>query len=209
MLSKASSQELLLTTFKVPEAIVGDLDSIKPSVQTFYENLGCQIIHDSDQYSTDFGKCIVYIRSAAKREVDNERKPPDILIYGSLSGRVDQGLGILGELLRETTRSQGRLRLWLLSESGLSWILPAGTSTLHGLKDMDMQKEPIFTPNVGILPIYGSSNITTKGLEWDVTLWHTQMGGNVSSSNHVVADEVTISTTAQVLFTVERTKAET
>jgi thiamine pyrophosphokinase len=44
-------------------------------------------------------------------------------------------------------------------------------------------------------------------LEWDVQEWHTQMGGQVSTSNHIVKDQVTISTDAEVLFTVERMKS--
>lgn len=63
--------------------------------------------------------------------------------------------------------------------------------------------EGVFTPNIGILPVYGRSSITTKGLEWDVEDWKTEMGGMVSTSNHVFADEVHVWTTERVLFTVE------
>jgi thiamine pyrophosphokinase len=60
------------------------------------------------------------------------------------------------------------------------------------------------TRNVGILPIYGPALISTKGLEWDVEDWETEMGGQVSSSNHIVADQISITTNREVLFTVER-----
>jgi len=57
---------------------------------------------------------------------------------------------------------------------------------------------------VGIFPIYGRAVISTKGLEWDVTGWETEMGGSVSSSNHVVEEWVEIESDREVLFTVER-----
>ena len=34
--------------------------------------------------------------------------------------------------------------------------------------------------------------------------WETEMGGQVSSSNHIVADQISITTDREVLFTVER-----
>lgn len=45
--------------------------------------------------------------------------------------------------------------------------------------------------------------ITTVGLEWDVTDWLTEFGGNVSTSNHVKDNVVEITTTQDVLFTVD------
>lgn len=45
--------------------------------------------------------------------------------------------------------------------------------------------------------------ITTTGLEWDVQDWKTEMGGMVSTSNHVMEDEIVVETTAVVLFTIE------
>jgi len=46
----------------------------------------------------------------------------------------------------------------------------------------------IFTENIGILPIYRAATISTKGLEWDVQDWKTEMGGMVSTSNHAAVD---------------------
>jgi thiamine pyrophosphokinase len=66
----------------------------------------------------------------------------------------------------------------------------------------------IFTRNIGILPIYSPAVITTKGLEWDVTNWETQMGGMVSTSNHVMGDTVEVETDVVVLFTIEVVRDE-
>jgi thiamine pyrophosphokinase len=61
----------------------------------------------------------------------------------------------------------------------------------------------IFTPNIGILPIYSPAVISTRGLEWDITDWATQMGGMVSTSNHIMGDKVEVETDVVVLFTIE------
>lgn len=78
-------------------------------------------------------------------------------------------------------------RFWLFSERSISFILPPGWSSIT-----TKLSEGILSRNIGILPIFLPSKISTKGLEWDVEDWETAMGGQVSTSNHVVADEVAI-----------------
>lgn len=135
----------------------------------------------------------------------------DIIILSTLAGRVDQGLGLLHELYREshrkpqqTTQPQLPVRLWLLSEQSLSFLLPPGKSIIKTLSST----QGIFTKNIGILPIYGAAVISTRGLEWDVQNWETEMGGMVSTSNHVLGDEVVVVTDRVVLFTVERVRRD-
>jgi thiamine pyrophosphokinase len=65
------------------------------------------------------------------------------------------------------------------------------------------QEEFFLSECVGIIPVAGPAAITTSGLEWDVADWTTVIGGQLSTSNHIRADEVTVSTTQPVLFTVE------
>ncbi|KAK8160155.1 thiamine pyrophosphokinase [Phyllosticta citribraziliensis] len=155
---------------------------------------------------------------------DPSTPPPqptrEILILCTLGGRVDQGLGLLYEMLR-TQLAYPDTRLWLFSESSVSFILPAGRNELHlhvqsspssseTAQDVRTnephaeQEEPYFTENVGILPAFGPSVISTKGLEWDVADWPTSVDGNVSTSNHVKSTTVEVATTAAVLFTIER-----
>ena len=151
-----------------------------------------QISRDVDQYSTDFEKSLQKIsREAFAASLE------DVLILGSLGGRVDQGLGLLHEMIREQAK-RPHLRLWLFSESSVSFILRSRDSVIRGLKESQE-----FTPNVGLIPIYGPAVITTTGLEWDVKNWATRMGTRVSTSNHVKFDEVHVETSAPILFTVE------
>jgi hypothetical protein len=43
----------------VPNAIKGDLDSLRDDVRSFYASIGCDIIQDDDQDTNDLEKCIV------------------------------------------------------------------------------------------------------------------------------------------------------
>lgn len=176
----------------LPSLIHGDLDSLRGDVRQHYTDLGVMITKDPDQDSTDFGK-------AVKKVVAQLPNARDIFVLGSLGGRVDQGIGLLHELYREQTTGHPGLRFWFFSESSITVLLQPGTTIIHTPLERNL-----ITPNVGILPLYGKAVISTQGLEWDVQDWPTEMGGNLSTSNHIVADKVSITTDFDVLFTVER-----
>ncbi|KAF1361384.1 thiamine pyrophosphokinase [Lizonia empirigonia] len=181
----------------LPSIIHGDLDSLRDDVRAYYEARGVEVLRDGDQYSTDFGKTMSKISAR-----DNAASQKDVLILGTLAGRVDQGLGLLHEMTREETKHPN-LRLWLFSESSLSMILRSRRTLIRNL-----QSSGLFTENLGLVPVYGPATISTAGLEWDVKDWYTQMGGQVSTSNHVKADEVRVETDQPILFTIERATIE-
>lgn len=174
-----------------PDLIHGDLDSLGDNVRRHYEDIGVEVSKDPDQYSTDFGKCV-------KKVLEIKRDVRDVLVLGSLGGRVDQGLGLLHELYREQTIRHSGVRFWLFSESSVSTVLRPGTTVIN-----TSVAEGLITRNIGILPVYGPAVITTEGLEWDVKDWPTAMGEQVSTSNHIMTDRITITTDRDVLFTVE------
>lgn len=190
----------MLTWTQLPNRIHGDLDSLHPDIRHFYEQKGVPVTLDDDQYSTDFCKALKIIRHSQEHSNDNGEKyeGDSINILGSISGRLDQGLGLLHEMLREEVANP-RLSLLLFSESSISFVLRPGLTSIElGIS------EGIVTTNIGIVPVYGPATISTQGLEWDVKEWKTQMGGNVSTSNHIVHKVVEVETDAEVLFTVER-----
>jgi len=129
-------------------------------------------------------------------------KEQNIIVLCTLGGRVDQGLGLLHEMYREH-KSNPDVRLWLFSECSVSFLLSRGINHISALTSSNF-----FTENVGIIPIFGPATITTTGLEWDVSDWPTSLGEQVSTSNHVVEDTVTIRTNAEVLFTIELSQQE-
>jgi thiamine pyrophosphokinase len=154
---------------QLPDLIHGDLDSLRDDVRAYYASHRVQVSQDHDQYSTDFGKTMQKISC---RDTCTPLK--DVLVLGTLAGRVDQGLGLLHEMIREETKHPS-LRLWLFSESSLSFILRSEHNVVRGL-----QASGFFTENIGLLPVWGPATITTTGLEWDVKEWYTHMGGQVS-----------------------------
>ena len=174
--------------------VIGDLDSISDKAREFYSARGVKILKDPCQESTDFGKGLGQLLSVLEPDGSGHR---DILILGSISGRVDQGLGLLHEILRETTNNEN-LRLWLFSEQNVSFVLSKGHHTIE---------TPLRTNaldyHFGVIPVYGPAVISTEGLRWDSKDWDTRMGLRVSTSNHVIAEAVQIVTTSEVLVTIE------
>lgn len=185
---------------RLPDAVVGDLDSISTQAEQHYKEKGVVFSKDPDQYSTDFHKALKWMR----REWDQRKgahEDLDVIVMGGLGGRVDQGFSQIHHLymvLQQPELLRGGL--YLLSEQSLSFVLSKGQNDLH-------VNGTTFTENVGIIPLLGLSHITTSGLEWDVENWPTQFGGQVSTSNHIKSDLVRIHVhDNQPLFTVELAK---
>lgn len=183
---------------RLPDAIVGDLDSLRPDVEEDFRSRGVNIEKDADQYSTDFAKCLKWIRKYAAESDRLQYGLLDVIVLGGLGGRVDQGFSQIHHLYM--AREDKQLlngRIYLLSEQSLSFILDLGRNVIHIEPDT-------FEENVGIIPFLGPTRITTKGLEWDVTEWDTEFGGHISTSNHIRSNEVEVEVTGrEVLFTVE------
>jgi thiamine pyrophosphokinase len=179
--------------------IIGDLDSLRPEVRTHFEagTSKTRVVHDPDQYSTDFGKAVAYVR--------NSNPPPhpvDIVAVGGLGGRVDQGLSQLHHLyLFQMGPGYEQGRMYLISGESLTFLLKAGR---HRIRVREEGEDEAFAKYVGIIPIRERSVISTKGLEWDVQDWETEFGGLMSTSNHVLPETkvVEVHTVKDVLFTI-------
>lgn len=122
--------------------------------------------------------------------------------------------------------------LYLVSEESITFIIQTGKNTIHTpatkradiatasasaasksprkrKREQEQEQEPepeqeyFFEENIGIIPLSSPAKITTHGFEWDVEDWHTEIGGQLSTSNHIRADKVEVETSVPVLFTVE------
>jgi thiamine pyrophosphokinase len=183
---------------RLPDAIVGDLDSISQPVAEYYRARGVEVVQDPDQYATDFTKCLKWIRRWSLNRSGPEHSVMDIVALGGLGGRVDQGFSQIHHLyMAENEVDLLKGRIYLLSEQSLSFVLANSKNLIH--------IEPgYFEENVGIIPVLGRTFITTKGLEWDVDHWPTEFGGQVSTSNHIRSDQIEITFEGpRPLFTVE------
>jgi thiamine pyrophosphokinase len=190
--SNASQKDLPLNT------VIGDLDSLLPEAHSYWGSKGVPVIHDEDQYSTDFMKAVNHIR-------EKQEKSLDIVVLGGLGGRVDQGMSVLHQLYtyqKKPGYPDGKM--FLLSTEAITFVLKAGR---HRIKAKAKYGEnglgAGLGKHVGIIPLREPSVITTKGLEWDVKDWATEFGGQMSTSNHVKEEWVTIETTKDVLFTID------
>lgn len=201
-------------------------------MRTHYENLGVTVVEDGDQYSTDFTKCLKYLKGHAGEISSPVTKPAsakqgdasrlDILILGGLGGRVDQAFSQIHHLYQMTweySSAQSAGSLYLVSEESLTFVLQLGRNVIrtpgvcrprppHDQSTLSSDDDGgegggLLEENVGIIPLSGPARITTKGFEWDVEHWHTQIGGQLSTSNHIRDDIVEVQTDVPVLFTVE------
>lgn len=157
------------------------------------------MIHDPDQYSTDFGKAVRWIRASTGPP------PADIVAMGGLGGRVDQGLSQLHHLyLFQTSPSYEEGRLFLVSGESVTFLLKGGRRHRIHVRDGQGQAKDVFDKYAGIVPVREPSVITLRGFEWDVTGWETEFGGQMSTSNHVLPESevVEVETTRDVLFTI-------
>lgn len=193
---------------RLPDAIVGDLDSLTSEVEAHYRARGVTIVKDPDQYSTDFTKCLKWIRDWAVSGTNQygshqhqHNAALDVVVLGGLGGRVDQGFSQIHHLfLAENDGGLLQGRIYLLSEQSLSFVLANGHNSIH--------IEPgYFEENVGVIPVLGRALLTTKGLEWDVEDWPTEFGGQVSTSNHIRSPKIEIAFEGpRPLFTMELDK---
>ncbi|KAL2825303.1 thiamine pyrophosphokinase [Aspergillus cavernicola] len=113
--------------------------------------------------------------------------------------------------------------LYLISEESITFILQPGQNTIHVPRtnrarsnsnqdlnethpNLPIEKEVssyLLEENVGIIPLSGPARISTRGLQWDVKDWATEIGGQISTSNHIRAEVVEVETGVPVLFTLE------
>ncbi|KAK7690791.1 hypothetical protein QCA50_005891 [Cerrena zonata] len=176
----------------IPDLIKGDLDSLRPDVQAYYESQGVNVTQDHDQDSTDLMKCVQAL--AEKESIEGDRYA--LVILGGLSGRLDQTVHTLSYLhkLRKTRRS-----VFAVTDDNIAWLLDEGEH--HITIDHNA-----FGPTCGLLPVGVDHTIlTTRGLRWNLTDTKSHFDGMVSTSNHLVPSEpvVHIKTTQPIWWTME------
>jgi len=84
--------------FKIlPGFVIGDLDSIKPDVKSFFEERKVEIIYDPDQDSTDIEKSVRFLISRGFTHID---------IISAIGDRIDHNLGNLSVLVNYHDRAK-------------------------------------------------------------------------------------------------------
>ncbi|KAL8917998.1 MAG: hypothetical protein Q9172_005589 [Xanthocarpia lactea] len=192
----------------IPDFICGDLDSINPEVRDYYEKKGSKVIRDPDQYSSDLTKSLKCVKTHVESlELQSNTNQPNksptplthTVIIGGIGGRFDQGFSQLHHLYKASTETLlPNGQLFLINPQSICFLLEKGMNKIN-----TPVGPGLFAENVGIIPIGRPAVITTSGLEWDVTDWYTEFGGQMSTSNHIKSDTIEIETSERVLFTIE------
>lgn len=182
---------------RLPDAIVGDLDSLADHAEKYYRSKGVLIVQDRDQYSTDFTKSLRWIRQYSRHQTQSTDEAIDVVVLGGLGGRVDQAFSQIHHLyMASQDRDLLHGRIFLLSEQSLSFILDE--------ENVIYVRPGYFEENAGIIPVLGQARITTSGFEWDVQDWETAFGGQMSTSNHIKSDRLEVRVDGnRPLFTME------
>lgn len=186
----------------LPHFIVGDLDSLKDDVATWYRERGVKIIPQTTQWATDMKKCLdlveVYFHLADRGETLDvstldeydglvqlhktiERQSLiDVLMIGAVDGRFDHTIQSISVLLQLSQLNQS-LRLNYMTPTDIIALIP------KGLNYLDYSEASFYHgSNCGLLPLGGDIVLTTKGFKWDVKAWPSSLKGDVSSSNRLV-----------------------
>ncbi|CAN6468917.1 unnamed protein product [Victoria cruziana] len=171
------------------------MDSIRPEVRKFYNDLGTEIVDEShDQDTTDLHKCVSYVRNCTP---DSVKPSLSILVAGALGGRFDHEIGNINVLHRFSDT-----RVILLSDDSIVYLLPR--THQHEI----YIQSSVEGPHCGLFPVGRPSLCTTTtGLQWDLTESEMGFGGLISTSNIVREEKITVQSDSDLIWTISIRKS--
>jgi thiamine pyrophosphokinase len=86
----------------VPDAVVGDFDSVTYGTLNHFEDKNCEIVEIPDQESNDFEKALHYIWERFQNLSPTEKVDMTVFILGMTGGRTDHALANFSVMLRYT-----------------------------------------------------------------------------------------------------------
>jgi len=175
---------------RVPTYLVGDLDSVRNEVLSYYKDSGTEVIRKESVNSNDFHKSMKVALSARKH------KDRPIFVLGGYGGRIDQTLGNLNVLYNG---AQDGEEMYWISGTNLTLALSAGRHHLY----IDPSSEG---PTCGLIPIgWPVREVTTEGLKWNLDRQGLSFGreGLISTSNAIQEQTVVVETSDPLLWTCE------
>ncbi|MEO0679562.1 MAG: thiamine diphosphokinase [Pseudomonadota bacterium] len=143
-----------------PDAILGDLDSLEDAAG--WRAQGVPVLHDRDQDTTDFEKCLTRIEA------------PVILAAGFLGARFDHSLAALHALLRAAGRA-----VILVGEEDVLFLAP-----------LRWRARLEAGARVSIYPVAPVTGLRSEGLEWPLRDLPLAAGGFIGTSNRAAEAEV-------------------
>lgn len=175
----------------IPDAVVGDLDSLRPDVRSYMESNGVRVHQMPDQDSTDLDKSLRFYEET----LPSDASIRFVAILGTLEayeGRSDQAFAVYNSMY---SNRSGRMRLISVGKENVSLVLSAGSHRIE---------VPLSSigKHCGIVPIFGKvDSLTTSGFEWNMAGQPTEFGAIVSTNNIMRSQLVAIDTSGPIMFT--------
>jgi len=150
-----------------PDAIKGDLDSIRSDVKSHYERLGVEILQDDSVDTNDLEKCLWHLR-----EVDRSSSSPrfdTVCVYGGLGGRFDQTMSSVSALFKFLDEFKNVLLID--EETTVTLLRPCRVRVESGEREVHVLRP---SPEIegrlcGLIPVFGPSvDVQTHGLKWNL-----------------------------------------
>ncbi|KAH7708721.1 thiamine pyrophosphokinase [Aphelenchoides avenae] len=174
-----------------PHVIAGDFDSIKPATKAYFEGRS-RLIETPSQDATDLTKTLGLIHET---EEHKNTKLSSVFVLGGISGRFDHTLGAINSLLKH--RNASAVPIVAVDGENIVTVLKEGTTEI----ELDLSK---LTRVCGLVPFcQRPTKVSTTGFRWNLEDAVMEFGGLISTSNEIVANCLTVTTTAPLIFTVE------
>ena len=179
------------TSLFVPQAIVGDLDSIKPNVLDCFVERGAASVCIRNQDENDFQKSLHYL-------LDQHTASQYVICWGAFGDRFDHEMQSFNVLYRHyqplMDSHPHKMDILLMADRNLAVLLSPGK---HRIKCAKLQG-----PFCGVIPLYSPARVSTRGLKYDMDHAALGFGGLISSSNGIEAADhcVDIETDEIIIF---------
>ena len=150
-----------------PATVIGDMDSISPTLLNDLKTQGTQsIVYPRDKDQTDLELALTYAVQSGVQEV---------LLFGVLGGRLDQSLANLMLLTRDDWKD---LSLVISNAPDIAYVMrDHGTISLQG-NPGDI---------VSLIPLSALvTDVSTHGLRWPLKNAELTLGNTISVSNEIL-----------------------
>ncbi|GMI46746.1 hypothetical protein TrCOL_g1692 [Triparma columacea] len=159
----------------LPDAVKGDMDSIRPDVRGYYESRGVGIIEDGSVDLNDLEKCLWQVKEVQE---GGAGMFDAVCIYGGWGGRFDQSMSSLSSLFK--FMDIFRHTILVDEETTVTLLKPCEGDSAHVIRPAANVEGKL----CGLIPVFGPcSDVTTDGLRWNLKGDELCFGRLVSSSN--------------------------
>jgi thiamine pyrophosphokinase len=202
----------------LPDAIRGDLDSLRPNVRAHYEERGVSVTRDCDQNTNDLDKALQLIHSKRMDDEDDASNSfKRVCVFGAFGGRFDQEMGCIQALFKWSETFD--YKLFLFDDTTCAFLLPRVVLNeirlpFYGETPLNEQENPPNDlvgegPTCGLIPIGRRCEfVHTTGLKWDLDGCALEFGGTVSTSNRAMKEVITVQASHPLVFSAEMTSGK-